>query len=98
MTVATTPFDPADYLDSPAAIAAYLADAFEEGDPAGIADALGVIARAGNLSEVARQAGLHRQTLYKAFTADGNPELGTVMRALKALGVRLTTVPITVTS
>ena len=94
MTVDTTAFDPADYLDSPAAIAAYLADAFEEGDPAGIADALGVVARAGNLSDTARQAGLHRQTLYKAFAASGNPELSTVIKALRVLGVRLTTVPI----
>lgn len=94
MPIETTRFDPVDYLRTPAAIAAYVADALETGDVDEIADALGIVARAGNLSGIARNAGVHRQTLYKSFTPGGNPALGTVMKVLKTLGVQLTTVPI----
>lgn len=95
MPSSTTLFDAAAYLDAPEALAAFIDDAFESGDPAIIANALGVVARAGNLSGLARDAGLHRQTLYKAFASDGNPELGTVVKLLHALGLRLTARPLT---
>jgi len=93
MTIETKLFDPADYLDDEAALAAYLTDALDTGDPAFIADALGVIARAHGMTKVARDAGLSRESLYRALGPDGNPELGTVLRVLRALGLRLSITP-----
>jgi probable addiction module antidote protein len=86
---ATKPFDPAAYLDTPEAIATYLTEALDTRDPAFVADALGVVARARGMSEVARQAGVSRESLYRALSAEGNPEFGTVLRVAQALGVRL---------
>jgi probable addiction module antidote protein len=93
--VKTKPFDPAAYLDSPESIAAYMTDALETGDPAFVADALGVIARARGMSEVAREAGVSRESLYRALSPEGNPEFGTVMRVAQALGLRfsVTSIP-----
>ncbi len=93
MTVQTRPFDPADYLDGPAAIAAYLEGAFADGDPAEIADALGVVARARGMTTVAEQTGLSRQALYKALSDEGNPSLSTLLKVTRALGVRLSFQP-----
>jgi probable addiction module antidote protein len=90
----TKPFDPAQYLDTPESIAAYMTEALETGDPSFVADALGVIARARGMSEVAREAGVSRESLYRALSADGNPEFGTVMRVAHALGLRLSVTPI----
>jgi probable addiction module antidote protein len=89
----TKPFDPAQYLDTPGAIAAYMTEALETGDPSFVADALGVIARARGMSEVAREAGVSRESLYRALSADGNPEFGTVMRVAQALGLRFSVTP-----
>jgi probable addiction module antidote protein len=89
----TKPFDPAEYLDDPESIAAYMTEALETGDPAFVADALGVIARARGMTEVAREAGVSRESLYRALSADGNPEFGTVMRVAQALGLRLSVTP-----
>jgi probable addiction module antidote protein len=91
MTIKTKPFDPAVYLDSPAAIASYLEEAFEIGDPAFIADALGVVARAHGMTQVAKESGLGRESLYKALSPDGHPELATVIKVMRTLGLRLTT-------
>jgi probable addiction module antidote protein len=91
MTLRTKPFDPARYLDSPAAIAAYLEEAFEIGDPAFIADALGVVARAHGMTQVAKESGLGRESLYKALSPQGHPELATVMKVMRTLGLRLST-------
>jgi probable addiction module antidote protein len=91
MTIKTKLFDPALYLDSPAAIAAYLDEAFEIGDPAFIADALGVVARAHGMTQVAKESGLGRESLYKALSKDGHPELATVMKVMRSLGLRLST-------
>jgi len=90
MTVATRPFDPAAYLDSPEAIAAYLEGAFADGDPAEISDALGVVARARGMSAMAAETGLPRQTLYKALSGEGNPSFATVLKVAKALNLKLT--------
>lgn len=90
----TKPFDPAEYLDDSESIAAYLTDALESEDPAFVADALGVVARARGMSEVARKAGVSRESLYRALSADGNPEFATVLRVLQALDLRLSAVPI----
>ncbi len=89
----TKPFDPAEYLDDSEAIAAYMTEALETEEPAFIADALGVVARARGMSEVARDAGLSRESLYRALSADGNPEFGTVLRVVRALGLRLSAAP-----
>ncbi|MHB8303949.1 MAG: addiction module antidote protein [Acidobacteriaceae bacterium] len=92
-TVKTKLFDPAEYLDNDEAIATYMTDALETGDPSFVADALGVVARARGMSEVARQASVSRESLYRALSADGNPELGTVMRVMQALGLHLSVTP-----
>ena len=85
------PFDSADYLNTFDDVAAYLEAVLEEAedDPKVIAAALGAIARSRNLSEIARQAGMSREGLYKALSADGNPSLATVVRVAHALGLRL---------
>src|SRR4051794_31071606 len=85
------PYDVANHLRTPEEMAAYLdawlAEAPE--DAAGIARALGDIARAKGMSQVARQTGLSRESLYKALSEDGNPSFATVLKVAKALGVRL---------
>ncbi|KAF0135956.1 addiction module antidote protein [Methylocystis rosea] len=93
MATKTSAFDSAAYLDSPDAIEAYLEDALESNDPAIVAHALGVIARAKGMSQIAQDAGLSRESLYKALSADGNPELATVLKVIKALGLKLTVAP-----
>ena len=85
------PFDVAEYLDSPEDMAAYL-DAWltdAPDDVAGISRALGDIARAKGMSQVARDAGLSRESLYRALSPTGNPSLLTVLKVTRALGVRL---------
>jgi probable addiction module antidote protein len=90
----TKPFDPAEYLDTSEAIATYMTEALESGDPAFVADALGVVARARGMSEVAREAGVSRESLYRALSADGNPEFGRVMRVAQALGLQFSVTPV----
>ena len=90
MALETQPYDSADYLKTPQDIAAYLEAAFEDGDPALITHALGVVARTEGMTEVARQAGLTRASLYKALSADGHPEFATVLKVLRVLGLKMT--------
>jgi len=91
----TKPFDPAEYLDDSESIAAYMSEALESENPAFIADALGVIARARGMSEVARQAGVSRESLYRSLSTEGNPELATILRVIRVLGLRLSVTPLT---
>lgn len=91
--IKTKSFDPAEYLDDKESIAAYLSDALESEDSAFIADALGVVARARGMSEVAREAGISRESLYRALSTDGNPEFATVLRVVRALGLQLSVTP-----
>ncbi|MGI8947232.1 MAG: addiction module antidote protein [Ornithinimicrobium sp.] len=86
-----TTFDPADYLDSFEDVVAYLEAVIDDGDddPAVITQALGAIARSHNLSEIARRAGMSREGLYKALSANGNPSFATVMKVSRALGLRV---------
>lgn|SRR5687768_6052269 len=86
----TRVWDAAEHLKSDDDIAAYLNAAFEDGDPALIAAALGDIARVKGMTSVARSAGLGRESLYKALSPGGRPELATVMKVVQALGLRLT--------
>jgi len=87
-----SPYDSADYLNSPEDMAAYLEACMEEGgdDPACLADALGAVARAYGMVKLARATGLTREGLYKALSSEGNPSLGTVLKVMKVLGIRLT--------
>jgi probable addiction module antidote protein len=83
-------YDSADYLKTDEDITAYLEAAAEEGDdPAFLARALGVVARARNMSQLAREVGMSREGLNKALSGDGNPTLATVMKVAKALGLRV---------
>ena len=86
----TRPYDSAEYLGTDEAVAEYLAAAVEEGDAALFRHALGVVARARGMTQIAREAGLSRESLYRALSEDGNPSLDTAMRVLKTLNVRLT--------
>lgn len=85
----TAQFDAADYLKTEEDMVAYLEAALEDDDASVVAAALGDIARAKGMTQVARDAGLGRESLYKALSAEGNPELATVMKVIKALGLSL---------
>ena len=85
----TRPWDAADYLETDEDIVAYLEAAFEDGDPGLIAAALGDIAKARGMAKIAAQAGLGRESLYKALSPNGNPEFATVLKVMRALGLRL---------
>lgn len=87
----TVPYDVAEQLRTPEEMAAYLDAWFDEApdDASGIARALGDIARAKGMSQVAKDAGLSRESLYRALSADGNPSFATVLKVARALGVRL---------
>jgi probable addiction module antidote protein len=89
MPLKTTQWDPSEYLDNPKAIAAYLEAAFEDGDPALVAAALGDIARAMGMTELASRAGVTREALYKALSPTGDPRLSTFLGVIKALGIKL---------
>jgi probable addiction module antidote protein len=82
-------FDAARYLDSEASVAAYLTDILEANDAALLAAALGEIARARGMTEIAKKAGITREALYKALRPDSAPRFDTVSRVCAALGVRL---------
>ena len=83
-------YDPAVALDSQEAIALFMADAFETGDSAYIAKALGVVARAKGMTEIARETGLSREQLYRSFSEKGNPTLKTTLTLMRAIGVEVT--------
>ena len=85
----TQPWDAVDYLETEEDIVGYLEAALDEGDPALIAAALGDIARAKGMTTVAADAGLGRESLYKALSPHGNPEFATVLKVMRALGLRL---------
>ena len=94
----TTPWDPADNLKTEDDMAAYLEAALEEGDPALITAALGDIARAKGMTQIARDAGLGRESLYKALSPLGNPEFATILKVVAALGLKLHAAPATAKS
>jgi probable addiction module antidote protein len=94
MTLETRLFDAAELLGDDARIAAYLEEAFADGDPALIASAIGDVARARNIAAISRETGLTRETLYRAFSPDGNPTLATLSAVVKALGFQLSIQPL----
>lgn len=93
MTVNLTRFDPADYLLNEEDMAAYLAECAEGDDPALVAHALGAIARARNLSQLARDTGMTRAGLSRALASDGNPSFATISKVAKALGLKVSITP-----
>jgi probable addiction module antidote protein len=86
-------FDVADYIRDETDIAEYLAAAAAEEDPRVLAAALGAVARARGMSVLARKAGMTREALYRSLSTNGNPELATVTKVLRALGMRLAIEP-----
>lgn len=88
-------YDSADFLETDEDIANYLEAVMEEGgdDPAYVARALGVVARARNISHLAEQTGMSRAGIYKALSEDGNPSFATISKIANALGLRLTLQP-----
>ena len=89
----TFPFDAAETLDTPEAVAEFLSAAFETNDPSFIAKAVGTAARARGMSEIAREAGLSRENLYRSLDGETKAEFGTIVRVLDALGIRLAAAP-----
>lgn len=93
MAIKTTAWDASEHLDSEEMIFAYMNAAFEDGDPALVAAALGDIARARGMTQIAKAAGVSRESLYRALSAEGNPEFGTIMRVMKAMGLHMSIEP-----
>ena len=87
------PYDAAEYLETEDDMAAYLQAALEDGDPALVIHALGNIARARGMTQIARDTGLRRESLYKALSPHGNPEFATILKVVQALGIELHTEP-----
>ncbi len=91
--IKTTRFDVTEYLDTPVRQAEYISAALETGDAAFVRDAVGIVARARGMGDIARAAGLNRESLYKALGEAGNPEFATMLGVLRALGLELTARP-----
>lgn len=87
-------FDAADYLGTPEARADYMAVALEEGDAVEIRRALNTVARSLGMTSIAEAAGLGRESLYKALGENGNPEFATVLKLMRAMGLKLSALPI----
>ena len=88
-----TRYDPAAVLNSERAIAVFMAEAFRTNDSGYIAHALGVVARAKGMAQIAERTGLSREQLYRSFSAEGNPTLKTTLAVMNALGLSLTAEP-----
>ena len=87
--IKTKPWDSATYLKTDEDIAHYLEAVFEDGDPSLVAAALGDVARAKGMAQIAKAAGLGRESFYKALSPEGNPEFATVLKVMHALGLKL---------
>jgi probable addiction module antidote protein len=94
MGIKTVRWDITEQLGSEEEIAAYLDAVFEAGDPEEIRDALGHVARARGMTDLAQSSGISRAGLYKALGEDGNPSFETIAALMKALGVRLSVAPL----
>jgi probable addiction module antidote protein len=89
MTQQTTPYNPFDYLENQEEINKYLNDTFADDDPRLFIVALGHLARKKGMSQVAKAAGLNRESLYKALSENGQPKFSTIRKVTKALGCKL---------
>lgn len=94
MAITFAPFDAADYLTTPEMCAVFLTEALKSNDSPYIAHALGAVARARGMAEVARKSGLSREDLHRALSDKGNPELATLLKVLEAVGLKLAAKPI----
>ena len=92
--VSIVPWDPAEHLETDDEMAAYLEAAFQEGDAKLIASVLGDIARSKGMTQIARETGSGRESLYKALSPDGNPEFSTILKVVEVLGFKLHATPI----
>jgi probable addiction module antidote protein len=90
MPLETFPHDTAEHLKSDEDVALYIEAVLEDGDPALIRDAIGIVARARGMAQIAEEAGVSRESLYRALSASGNPSFETVRAVLKAVGLQLT--------
>lgn len=97
-TKKSKPFDAAEYLDSDEAVAAYITEALLTYDADTIARAIGIAAKARGMSDIAKQTGLSRESLYKALSGEGHPQFETINLVLKALGLQLRVEPADVDS
>ena len=93
MKPSITDFDPSAYLDNDQLVAEYLSQVMADGDTEEFLAALGHIAKARGMTWLARNTNLGRESLYKALSQDGNPEFATVLKVMKALGLRLSALP-----
>ena len=89
MKIDTVPFDAAEFVQDAQSQAELVADAFDSGDALYIAHALGIVARARGMTQVAKDAGVTREALYRALSQEGDPRLSTLLGVLKALGLSL---------
>jgi probable addiction module antidote protein len=90
MSLKTKPFDIAEHLETEEEIAGFLKEVAETGDTSDFIHALGIAARARGMTEIAREAGVTRASLYKTLSNDGNPRYETISRIVNALGLKLT--------
>ena len=93
-TLKTRPFDMANHLASEEDVAEYLRQVLEDGDPVELGAALGDIARARGMTQLARDTGLSRESLYKSLSGERAPNSDTLFKVIKALGFQLTLVPV----
>ena len=89
MAIQTTPYNPFDYLKTAEEISEYLNDAFQDDDPQLFIVALGYRTKKKGMTRVAKEAGLNRESLYKALSEDGHPQFATIRKVTKALGCKL---------
>ena len=95
MVLKTREFDASQFLETEEGIEEFMIAAFETGDAAFIAKSLGVVAKARNMSRLAREVGMSRSALYRALSGEGNPEFATIAKVMHALGLEMTVMPVT---
>jgi len=98
MTTGFTKFDASEYIESEDGARVFLEDAMDTNDAAFIASAIGVVAKARGMSAIAKETGMSRESLYRALSGDGNPQLSTVLKVLEAMGLKLSVEPVSKTS
>jgi probable addiction module antidote protein len=98
MTKGFTTFDASEYIEGDEGARAFLEDAMETNDAAFIASAIGEVARAKGMSAIAKETGMSRESLYRALSGDGNPQLSTVLKVLEAMGLKLSVEAVSKTS
>ena len=98
MTEGLRRFDASEYIEDDEGARIFLEDAMETNDAAFIASAIGVVAKARGMSAIARETGISRESLYRALSEDGNPQLSTVLKVLEAMGLKLSVEPASKTS